>query len=324
MDTKNGHEEHEMREVPLNSHNQTISTFLTLAALPSSCESMVDVGKDTRSVSSSEVRKGVRMECGQVTKSIEESEGNVVDDGHAVLPNREREVKRELLKLAGYKSSYIHMTDLVDQMFPPIHRESAPEFTNFEFWKPPIQEFPLPDFSPPPPAPSAQSDSSTFVCIRNFCLVGTRQNNIPKVAAAVAAASSCASNDKQPLRNLKLQQMSSFQRLSSMVGFSGNGISSSILKDHRSDSPDTRSYSSSSYAGSEDEDEDDGWNGGRCERRRSTTSMPGSLEDMNFGDDNDASNGSNNDHNGEDPRGEDEVDEVAADDMFDEDLLAAG
>ncbi|KAJ3894206.1 nuclear elongation and deformation protein 1 [Lentinula edodes] len=238
------------------------------------------------------------------------------------------EVKCELLELAGYKSSYIHMTDLVDQMFPPIHRKWAPEFTDFNFWKPPMQEFPLPDFSPPSPALSARSDSSTFARIRNFSLVGPRQNNIPKVAAAVAAASSRALDDEQPLRNMKLQQMSSFERLSSTLGFSGNGSSSSVLKDRRSDSPDTRSYSSSSYAGSEDEDDDDGWNGGRRERRRSTTSMPGSLEDMNFGDDDDEEyvhDDPNGDYNGEyDPHGEDEVDEVAADDAFDEDLLAAG
>ncbi|KAJ3904324.1 nuclear elongation and deformation protein 1 [Lentinula edodes] len=238
------------------------------------------------------------------------------------------EVKCELLELAGYKSSYIHMTDLVDQMFPPIHRKWAPEFTDFNFWKPPMQEFPLPDFSPPSPALSARSDSSTFARIRNFSLVGTRQNNIPKVAAAVAAASSRALDDEQPLRNMKLQQMSSFERLSSTLGFSGNGSSSSVLKDRRSDSPDTRSYSSSSYAGSEDEDDDDGWNGGRRERRRSTTSMPGSLEDMNFGNDDDEEyvhDDPNDDYNEEyDPHGEDEVDEVAADDAFDEDLLAAG
>ncbi|KDQ29727.1 hypothetical protein PLEOSDRAFT_1009219, partial [Pleurotus ostreatus PC15] len=48
------------------------------------------------------------------------------------------EVKLELLELAGYKSSYIHMTDLVDQMFPPIHRKWAAEYTDFNYWKVPI------------------------------------------------------------------------------------------------------------------------------------------------------------------------------------------
>ncbi|KAK4049622.1 lipin Ned1 [Microbotryomycetes sp. JL221] len=70
------------------------------------------------------------------------------------------EVKMELLELAGYKSSYIHMTDLVDQMFPPINRKAAPEFTDFNFWKAPLPQFDLPDLTPPSPALSARSDSS--------------------------------------------------------------------------------------------------------------------------------------------------------------------
>ncbi|KAF8318234.1 LNS2-domain-containing protein, partial [Clavulina sp. PMI_390] len=48
------------------------------------------------------------------------------------------EVKMELLELAGYKSSYIHMTDLVDQMFPPVHRNVTAEFTDFNYWRPPM------------------------------------------------------------------------------------------------------------------------------------------------------------------------------------------
>ncbi|KPV78142.1 uncharacterized protein RHOBADRAFT_32780, partial [Rhodotorula graminis WP1] len=51
------------------------------------------------------------------------------------------EVKMELLELAGYKSSYIHMTDLVDQMFPPINRSAAPEYTDFNYWRAPLPAF---------------------------------------------------------------------------------------------------------------------------------------------------------------------------------------
>ncbi|KAJ3996940.1 nuclear elongation and deformation protein 1 [Lentinula boryana] len=242
------------------------------------------------------------------------------------------EVKCELLELAGYKSSYIHMTDLVDQMFPPIHRKWAPEFTDFNFWKPPIQEFPLPDFSPPSPALSARSDTSTFARLRNFSLVGSRQSNVPKATAMVAAAlsSSRASDAEQLLRNSKLQQMSSFERLSNTLGFSGNA-NGTILKDgRRSESPDSRSYSSSSYAGSEDEDDEIGFNGGRRERRRSTTSMPGSLEDMNLGDEDEGETEFGHDEQSTDydedydPHGSEEIDEAAEEDTFFEDLLAAG
>lgn len=87
------------------------------------------------------------------------------------------EVKMDLLKLAGYKSSYIHMTDLVDQMFPPITAKSAegnagkPEFNDFNFWRPEVGEFELPPdeelihtpapSSPVSPALSARSIRST-------------------------------------------------------------------------------------------------------------------------------------------------------------------
>lgn len=90
------------------------------------------------------------------------------------------EVKMELLDLAGYKSScvsrasylrsgsltlsrsrsYIYMTDLVDQQFPPVNRKTVPAFTDFNFWRAPVAHFDLPDLSPPSPALSARSDSS--------------------------------------------------------------------------------------------------------------------------------------------------------------------
>ncbi|GAA5925131.1 hypothetical protein JCM3775_006374 [Rhodotorula graminis] len=73
------------------------------------------------------------------------------------------EVKMELLELAGYKSSYIHMTDLVDQMFPPINRSAAPEYTDFNYWRAPLPafDFDIPELAPPSPALSARSDQST-------------------------------------------------------------------------------------------------------------------------------------------------------------------
>lgn len=52
------------------------------------------------------------------------------------------------------------MTDLVDQMFPPINRKTQPDFTDFNFWRQPVQSFELPDLSPPSPALSARSDGS--------------------------------------------------------------------------------------------------------------------------------------------------------------------
>lgn len=65
------------------------------------------------------------------------------------------------------------MADLVDQIFPPINMTWAPEYTDFNYWKQPIQKYPLPDLLPPSPALSAVSDTSslsTFDLLRNFSL----------------------------------------------------------------------------------------------------------------------------------------------------------
>jgi len=45
------------------------------------------------------------------------------------------EVKMELLEYAGYRSSYIHMTDLVDHFFPPIGLTFQEEYTDLLYWK---------------------------------------------------------------------------------------------------------------------------------------------------------------------------------------------
>lgn len=60
------------------------------------------------------------------------------------------EVKMELLELAGYKSSYPNMTDLVDQMFPPVpasQHESAAKsnaFSDLNYWRSEPAEVELP------------------------------------------------------------------------------------------------------------------------------------------------------------------------------------
>lgn len=82
------------------------------------------------------------------------------------------EVKMELLELAGYKSSYIHMTDLVDQMFPPITAKEEkeprkPEFNDFNFWRPSIAEVELPAddelLGTPPVSPALSARSGRSV-----------------------------------------------------------------------------------------------------------------------------------------------------------------
>ncbi|KAG8973033.1 hypothetical protein FRC05_009148, partial [Tulasnella sp. 425] len=97
------------------------------------------------------------------------------------------EVNMELLELMGYKSSYIHMTDLVDQMFPPVHKKWATEFTDFNYWRDPLPDVDLPHLDPPSsPALGAVSDTSVtrrLNRLRNFSL---RPSSSTPTAAAPA------------------------------------------------------------------------------------------------------------------------------------------
>lgn len=55
--------------------------------------------------------------------------------------NSAADVHMELLELAGYKSSYVHMTDLVDHFFPPIVGQLGDErFTDVNFWREPVPD----------------------------------------------------------------------------------------------------------------------------------------------------------------------------------------
>lgn len=183
------------------------------------------------------------------------------------------EVRMELLELAGYKSSYIHMTDLVDQMFPPINKKWMPEYTDFNYWRTPVPEIPLPILTPPSPALSARSDGSTrsaLARLRNFSLTSNKQVQNEK-----------EENGGEGSRNNVHTRLSSLERLSNSLV---NGLRRSI-------SPDSRSESSTAYGESDADSEgewDTGANGktrkrrGRRERGRSIGSMPGSLSDMHF------------------------------------------
>jgi len=94
-----------------------------------------------------------------------------VPSGRIFTIDSSGQVKMELLELAGYNSSYIHMTDLVDQMFPPINifGRGAVEYTDYNFWKVGIEEVELPDLSylnlgvPQSPALSARSEGGSRI-----------------------------------------------------------------------------------------------------------------------------------------------------------------
>ena len=63
------------------------------------------------------------------------------------------DLKLELL--TGFKSSYIHLNDLVDQMFPPIDKTIHEEFNDFNYWKSPMLEFDIPELEEEGPIPTS-------------------------------------------------------------------------------------------------------------------------------------------------------------------------
>lgn len=50
-------------------------------------------------------------------------------------------------------------------MFPPVSTKFKPEFTDFNYWRSNIPDIALPDFSPPSPALSARSDTSSRLSV---------------------------------------------------------------------------------------------------------------------------------------------------------------
>jgi phosphatidate phosphatase LPIN len=216
------------------------------------------------------------------------------------------------------------MTDLVDQMFPPIHRKWAADYTDFNYWKPPIQEFPLPDLTPPSPALSARSDTSnqsTFSRLRNFSLVGTKQTKSRPSILPQYGGDAPKNGDE---RSTQLKQMSSFERLSvTLASITGES--------RRSTSRESRTSTSLTYADSasddeylDDDDLEKGSRGRGRSRRRSMTSMPGSLDDAEFdldGDEQGAEHDDSEEQDGEgvdEEEGEIEDEEGAIEEAFDE------
>jgi phosphatidate phosphatase LPIN len=230
------------------------------------------------------------------------------------------EVKMELLDLVGHKSesvqSYIHMTDLVDLMFPPIAHKWESEFTDNNYWRAPLAEFHLPDLAPPSPALSARSDASNqsaFARLRNFSLRSTSSGRSrPFPSSPHIEARRGRELDTTGSHNHQ-RQLSSIERLSNvLVGLASRSVSPSTPSGRESGSEeDCDLHDDSDYAGRR-----------RRLRKCSTRSMPGSLpgsrplsdeEDLEFG-----VTGKGADGSFSDPEAE------TVEQEFDEDLFAAG
>src|ERR1700742_5292763 len=65
------------------------------------------------------------------------------------------------------------MSDLVDQQFPPIHRPWVTEYTDFNYWRAPLQSHEFPELSKERSPESSRSESpsqGTLHRIRQFSL----------------------------------------------------------------------------------------------------------------------------------------------------------
>jgi phosphatidate phosphatase LPIN len=225
------------------------------------------------------------------------------------------------------------MTDLVDQMFPPIHRQFDAHFTDFNYWKAPVQEYELPDLTPPSPALSARSDTSnrsTLARLRNLSLMGTRQTSgtgqfsLPPPVIADDGQAKSERGRQIGTRDSHLRQMSSLERFTNTLSAFAPSSSSTAA------SP---TASSSTFFDSGDEDE--GADYTDLERQKRTRklrreSMPGSLPGSEGGSDNEMVVEENEHGEGEegavgvDVYCYDEEEEAEAEHAFDDDLFATG
>jgi phosphatidate phosphatase LPIN len=246
------------------------------------------------------------------------------------------EVKMELLDLVGHKSeyvtlvefaldfaqgtprsvrSYIHMTDLVDQMFPPITHKWESKFTDSSFWKVPLSEFPLPELMPPSPALSARSDASNqnaFARLRNFSLRSSSSSRSRTFAPSPHTETRRGRDIDSSGSRTHQRQLSSIERLSNvLVGLANRSVSPSTPSALESESEDdSDSPHAPDHAGNR-----------RRLRRRSLRSMPGSLPGSRPSSDEELEFGAT------EKRADDSISDPGAetvDQEFDEDLFAAG
>lgn len=187
-------------------------------------------------------------------------------------------------------------------MFPPIHQKHESKFTDFNYWKTPLQYFELPDLSPPSPALSATSETSTFSRLRNFSLRGST----PQPALLPSPATHSENVGGAGL----LRSMTSLERLSKR-----HTRSESSLRIDPDEEANDHSLA--------DADEEAQWER-RARKRLSVDSMPGSLsgsqadfEDFDEEDEEQEDGEGEYDGGAEDP-------EDAAEEGFDDDLLATG
>lgn len=219
------------------------------------------------------------------------------------------------------------MTDLVDQMFPPINQKYSTEYTDNSYWNAPIMDVQLPDLAPPSPALSARSDQttgSTLARIRNFSLRGPRATSPEPGTSTPASTVDDGQRGRQGERE-RQRTVSSISRIS--------GALASLSRSVSPGSPSGTSISALSPARSTTDisevEEDEFYRKSERRRRERTLSMPGSLQgsEDEASDGDDEGDGALFGDDGEEGYGDGEDEGVGGEmeePTFDEDLFATG
>ncbi|KAI8380073.1 Lipin/Ned1/Smp2-domain-containing protein [Blakeslea trispora] len=161
------------------------------------------------------------------------------------------DLKLELL--LGFKSSYIHLTDLVDQIFPPINRVEDEEFNDWNYWKPPKLEIDIPELDipleptspkpkpikpdvsalPPSSVVASSSSSTSRSLLRSF--TGGSQASLQKPQRKYSISSNTSHDELSPQSSPR--QLASDNQLTSdqraMTSLSTSPTSSSIMNKMR-------------------------------------------------------------------------------------------
>ncbi|KAI8881765.1 LNS2-domain-containing protein [Backusella circina FSU 941] len=124
------------------------------------------------------------------------------------------DLKLELL--LGFKSSYIHLNDLVDQIFPPIHRAMDEEYNDWQYWKSPLPEIDIPELDEPlekePTSPKPKPIKPDPSSLPDHAVIGGTNQN--KGGGLLRSFTSRSSNNNTLSPNKKLTTSHSTPTLS--------------------------------------------------------------------------------------------------------------
>lgn len=120
-------------------------------------------------------------------------------------------VKLELL--TGFKSSYVYLNDLVDQIFPPINKTISEEFNDYNYWKAPMPNIEIPeleDEGPIPTSPKPKPIKPDLYSLPKDSVVGyTPEPKRGLLSSFTSRRSSNASYTKRPSRSSSVSSTSS-------------------------------------------------------------------------------------------------------------------